>query len=498
MSDDPYRSILLIAHSEINGVLPAIAARLKSERGSRVILAVNTEQDKAAYEKAHPGLFDAVETMVFRYRSLLDPIGDEGRWFAEARALERRLRFPFVHLLMDDRHFGLGFSAGGTNYAETGWSVAATHAKGVRSYVLFVNFFERILREYDISLVLNPTKACTVVARALGIPTRIFTAACFKNYWTWTINEFMESNLIPAAFADPQTVASEALTGHYEIYMQVRREMFGRFRTPVMIRNALYELLRYPYYHLRRYEKRFGLRPLANARAHWRIWEDYRALRRQPLRALSELEKRPFIYFPLSVEPEVTLTRESPEFNHQAYAIHSIAAGLPADMVVAVKEHISGIGTRPRDFYRNLAKIPNVVLLDPSEWGMDVIRKARVVATINGTSGFEAAVLGVPVLTFSVHNRCNIVPHVRVVRGWPDMSSALDDVLGWADQDPAPRKLAGGRYLGALVSASVDCGSADFRRAPPPDLLASIVGLLDRTLTDSGGRVPIPLAAAAQ
>ncbi len=484
---DRYRSVLIVPNAQIQAALPAIAERLKRRHGSRLVLAVVTQQEKTHYAETWPGLFDAIETMHFRYRSVLEPMDSEARWFAEAHALERRFAFSFAQLLMDDRHFGIGFSPGGTNYPESRWSRAATYAKAVRSYVLFVRWFIDLIEAHRMTLVLNAPKACCVVARALGIPIRFFTAACFKNYWTWTDNEYMESAMLAAAYQAGEGAGDERLTGHYDIYLTTRAGMFRRFRTGTMVRNASAALLRYPYYHLRRYEKRIGMRPFAYANAHYRIWSGYRALKRQRLWRLDELAGTPLVYFPLSVEPEVTLTRESPEFNHQPFAIHAIAKSLPVGTRLAVKEHVLSIGTRPRDFYRDLAKIPNVVLLDPSEWGLDVIRRARAIATISGTSGFEAAVLGVPVLAFSVHARYTLMPHVRVVRGWHDVAPAVTEVLAAsADERGAIfRKAAGDCYLAALVATSVDCGKTDLGKSISPELLDAIVPLLERSLSGS-------------
>ncbi|HET6491531.1 MAG TPA: hypothetical protein VFG44_01010 [Burkholderiales bacterium] len=489
-----YKSILIVGNSDIGLALIQVAQVLKEKHGSRLVLVVNTAEDRALFERRYPGLFDAIEESQFRYRSVMEPMSDDERWFAEARDLELRYAFKFAHLLMDDRHFGIGFSAGGTRYPETAWNRRASYAKAVRSYVLFVRFFERLFDEHGTTLVLNPLKSCEIVARGRGVPTRTLTAACFKNYWTWACNEFMESNLLPEAYRAASSEPAEQVTGHYDIYLQTRQDMLRRFRLPATLRNIGYEFARYVYCHARRLQKRFGLRPFETAAAHVRIWADYRKLRRHKPVSLAALDGKDFVYLPLSVEPEVTLTRESPEFNHQAFAVHAIASNLPAGTVLAVKEHLSTIGTRPKDFYRSLAKIPNVVLLDPLEWGLDVMRKSRAVATINGTSGFEAAAQGIPVLTFSVHNKYNLMPHVRVVSGWHDMPAALAEVLAASAQEPGMRISNGNKYLNALTSISIDCGNANFRKGLEPGLVDAMTGLLDRTLAAEAKAEPRELS----
>ena len=480
--------VLIFAIPAMRGFVPQFAAWLKRERGAGAVLVVNTEQDRAYYAERHPGVFHAIETSQFRYTGLLEPLDNEQPWIEAAASYERRYGFRFMHLLMDDRHLGLGFSAAGTSYPTSRWAEAATLGKALRSFVQQLRFCEELIERHRPTLMINPTKPFCVIARKKEIPTRFLANVSFKSLFTWTVNEYMESNLLPRAFAAVSADGAPALEHHHDHYLRERERMLSRFRFAAMVKRGALDTARYWYWVLRRYDKRLGRRPLEQIRIHHRIWSDYRALRRERLARASDLAGKKIVYFPLAVEPEITLTRESPEFCHQHFAVHAIAKDLPPDTILAVKEHLFSIGMRPRGFYRDLAKIPNVVLVDPLEWGFEMIRRAAVVATINGTSGFEAAVLGKPVLAFGIHNKYNILPHVRIVQGWRDLPAVIAETLALAETPDEGRVRDGRRFLNALIAISVDCSGADFRQTLSEPLFEEIAGVLDHTLAPAPER----------
>ena len=61
-----------------------------------------------------------------------------------------------------------------------------------------------------------------------------------------------------------------------------------------------------------------------------------------------------------------------------------------------MKEHLGALGDRSAGWYRRLAALPNVRLIDPHLDIYGLIRDAAIVVTISGTVGYEAALMGVP------------------------------------------------------------------------------------------------------
>jgi hypothetical protein len=106
-----------------------------------------------------------------------------------------------------------------------------------------------------------------------------------------------------------------------------------------------------------------------------------------------------YVYFPLHVEPELSLLLYAPFYTNQLAVIQNIAQSLPADTCLYVKEHPAALGSRPLKYYKELSKIPNVQLVSPRTKSLDLIRHSKGVVTITGTSGMEAMLLGKPTIT---------------------------------------------------------------------------------------------------
>jgi hypothetical protein len=82
----------------------------------------------------------------------------------------------------------------------------------------------------------------------------------------------------------------------------------------------------------------------------------------------------------------------------QTATVARVAACLPPGWQLYVKEHTGGFGERPPRFYRRLARIPGVRLVDPFADTFALLRRADGVVTLGSTMGFEAFLLGKPVV----------------------------------------------------------------------------------------------------
>ena len=94
---------------------------------------------------------------------------------------------------------------------------------------------------------------------------------------------------------------------------------------------------------------------------HFFIDRTKRALRNiQPVTYDPYESESDFAFFPLQFEPEISLLLLAPFMTDQLYVIKQIAQSLPVGMCLYVKEHPHMVPYRPRSFYRDLKKIPNV------------------------------------------------------------------------------------------------------------------------------------------
>ncbi len=113
------------------------------------------------------------------------------------------------------------------------------------------------------------------------------------------------------------------------------------------------------------------------------------------------LPEEPFFYYPLHYEPESSIDVFSPFAPNQLQAIEWTASSLPAGYSLVVKEHPNmPIGARPLGYYRRLSGIPRVRLLPVGADSYEILKRCSGVATLAGTTGFEALCFGKPVLMF--------------------------------------------------------------------------------------------------
>ena len=152
--------------------------------------------------------------------------------------------------------------------------------------------------------------------------------------------------------------------------------------------------------------------------------------------------------------------------------------------MLAVKETIHGVGRRPRDFYGQIADLKNVVFLDMMEYGVEVVKKAAATATITGTAGMEAAVVGKPVITFGRHNNYNFLPQVFQVTDETQLAGYMRHIFS-GDFDREGARSTGARFLQAVVNRSFDMADYDYVNLQNFDAgtVAAAINALSRSLS---------------
>ena len=113
--------------------------------------------------------------------------------------------------------------------------------------------------------------------------------------------------------------------------------------------------------------------------------------------------EKPFVYYPLGVDPEANILITAPFFTNQTEIIRNVAKALPVDYELYVKENPSQISREWREIseYKEIMEIPNVKLLHPSVSNEKLLENSSLVLTIAGSSGFEAAFYEKPSIVFS-------------------------------------------------------------------------------------------------
>jgi len=331
----------------------------------------------------------------------------------------------------------------------------------LHAYNESLNFWDREIATKGITLLINGGKEAACISREHGLPYRAIAGARYKNYHYWAWNEFYENPGIEVAYRRGDASQAGMLDEPYLTHMVNRKRFLEELNLAGLLKKLALTTARHAYWRLRGYKKAKGYYLRENLKYHVRVWRDYKKLSKIARVTLADLQGKPFVFFPLHQEPEAALQSLSPEFFYQLSCIASLSRDLPAGTLLAVKETFGAIGRRPDNFYQQIAEFKNVVWLSTMELGINVVRQASAVATITGTAGFEAAVMGKPVISFGRHNIYNFMPHVKVVMDESKLKEYLFEALN-GGIDPESAGADGQRFLQAVIACSFDMRGYDY------------------------------------
>lgn len=494
------RSVVIWGYTNHQWLWVPLARELKRRHGATIHFVITNDASVAFWKRQDAdGVIDSFTTtnhFFLEYGSMGEP---DAAAFDRARRYETAYGVLAVDTLQTDRHLGRGFAAAGPGHARSRLSDQATYEKSITLFNRVVQFWEEYFDRVQPSLIIGNTssvvgKLCAVIARHRGIPMRTLFLLYYQAYHGWGVDEYFSMPALTNRYAMISDAAVSALVSDDEL-VAMRRIPFTDAYYQSFTRQASFAaLVRKSWIQMRHAASRrvHGVVTMGNyhltaqLRALARVRTDFRRLMRLPLADAADLAGMAYVFFPLHVEPESSVGLMSPEMNEQLACIELLAKNLPAGVRLVVKEHLPAIGRRPRDFYTTLLDIPNVVMLSPHAYALDVARSARAVAVITGTLGLESAVLGVPVISFGLHNVYNFLPHVHIVRSWlelrPLLAMLCADDTGIAREQ---RQRDGRRFLAALKQTGFDFSWSDYaakRRAPATE---REVEVCYRTLLDS-------------
>ena len=150
--------------------------------------------------------------------------------------------------------------------------------------------------------------------------------------------------------------------------------------------------------------------------------------------------EKPFVYYPLGVDPEANILITAPFFTNQTEIIRNVAKALPVDYELYVKENPSQISIEWREIseYKEIMEIPNVKLLHPSVSNVKLLEYSSLVVTIAGTSGFEAAFYEKPSIVFAdtIYTILPSVHRIKEIERLPELiRSCLLERVNASDLD---------------------------------------------------------------
>jgi hypothetical protein len=156
-----------------------------------------------------------------------------------------------------------------------------------------------------------------------------------------------------------------------------------------------------------------------------------------------------YIYIALHKDPEQALNGQAPFWSNQYNTVALLCSILPEGYKLLVREHRRNAGRRPTRYYRNLARLPSLVLVDSFDDQFKYISNADLVVTENGSTGWEGLLLGRRVITLAdnFYQAAGLARRVRDPEELP--ATALEMLEQDAVKDPAAQDQALGWVLDA-------------------------------------------------
>jgi hypothetical protein len=525
----PTRTIFVWRANQWAGFLSQFARTLKDKYGVGTVLIQNTaigEPSSSLFAFDRDNFTEIVELKDETHPRPVAELGDLGDLRDWAEDLERTLGRPVNDLLRTDRHFGIGYVSGAVFMRSM--IGHATNYDQCLDIILRVNDrVQPLLEKYKpLAFVGSPgtMSQSTIIAmgESMGIPMRRMTPARHgKNfYWSedWVctplgLREAYDRHLARLKAEGAETGETE---GSEEAIELQPRPYTAELTLQSLRKGATIKNLGYLLYQDSRTEFGRLIRGQRNTYGNYyfrdRVWSHIERwfwrlkILREPFVTTKLPDDLKFIFFPLHIEPESSLFAQSQMADHQLAHIDMLAKTLPAGWFLVIKEHFAATAPRPPGFWRAIKRYPNVIVAAVLENGEAIALRSQAVATINGTLGVQAAMVGHPTITFHPEFMGLCMPHVQLATSYAELLTAVGRIRDHELPGKSVSRTAGQ----ALAAATRDCafalddtGLLTGVAANSPEVQQAEVDEIARTLLDSlnfdheGTEIRTPLASMA-
>lgn len=138
------------------------------------------------------------------------------------------------------------------------------------------------------------------------------------------------------------------------------------------------------------------------------------------------VEGEDYVYMPLHLIPESSVFVKASYYVDECNLIEQVSKSLPVGWKLYVKEHQAMLGERAFKFYKKVAELHNVRVVqinyykDPKPW----IMNAKGVITITGTAAYEAALLGKRAIVFG-DVPFTLIDGIRKIKSFDELPEAI-------------------------------------------------------------------------
>lgn len=175
--------------------------------------------------------------------------------------------------------------------------------------------------------------------------------------------------------------------------------------------------------------------------------------------------EEPFVYLPLQFWPEITTLTLAIRYEDPLHVVRELAKAMPNGWRLYVKDHTSMVGRRPLGFQRRLQEQHNITLVSPRVSTFDLMRKAKAIATLTSTAGWEGFLLGRPVLVLG-DAFYREFPNVAPIAFTSTTAAEIAAYVEGFEPDPQAIERAviayfGATYAGRTGDIGVDCTAGE-------------------------------------
>lgn len=446
------KTACIIIEAEQKGFLIAIAGALQRLYDYEIRIVVRNKYVEYLVNQLLP---QAITDIVVRDAS---PKSYQSDIVLESVELEKKYNFLISNIISEDRALGQGYLFNVQcvpDVIRASWS----HERKLSVIVNEIKIRENFLSGCSLVIQQWPNKLTSIVARCMG--ANVFSLVNMKlgNRYFWTDKDYLLSTKFEARLLENlnnktifQNLPEYQLYEHGQISNQSVRYSYC---------SALLESLKTishdTKYRILRRQKRDSYRYLGWLPSRFRKVRNYKYVSSLGV-VPSELHNYRIVFFPLQMEPEVSLLYYSPEFNNTMEAITWISKSLPADTILVLKEQAKSFAVRSRWYYKQLNKIGNVWWANPTIHSSEWINSAQIVATITGTAAIEAIHMDKPVISFGIHQAVNCIPTVYYASNYLETKAAVKHLLSYNQADLQDFELECSRtsFLKAQIDSSFE------------------------------------------
>lgn len=330
-----------------------------------------------------------------------------GAWFGNASECTQHLD-PFIHQFQLDSHHKSSHLLADRLEANELITFCDMYSRVSRSRGLsfqelshtahiYFNYFAHLLVEKEIELAVFSSPPhfgvdylLYLAAQKMGVETIFCYQTLFPNrfFFTRSIEDFgIFSEAIPQEKITPISVKQT-----YE------KNLFYMQSVKTKPERALLSLIN----DIRRNFLRSSSKPMSLSG----VIEKYRETRdwnhNNPSRSTRNISlDRPYVYFPLQLQPEMTTSALGSRYSDQITALEVLDKLIPDNWLIYVKENPKQTHRqRGETFMRRLTSIPKVRYVDKGLNTYELLRHSRFASTITGTVGWEAISGGKSALVF--------------------------------------------------------------------------------------------------